>query len=597
MRRRGFWREYGSLCEPFDCRSGFIRMFSRILILACCCAGWLCLQLPAPAQDSKVRIESTLQMHRPILEKLGIASDCASVQAFLKSKIPTNETERTARRHIEQLSASKFRDRMSAENALIAIGPAVSELLQDAAANGDTETQYRARRCLESIQRDFDSVMFSAIRILELDPAISPTTSERLKTVLDLIRSGYFSGTVQAALRRAPRGLANGSESVQSFKTMIAQGVLDQEAEIRAACIPALTKCMEVSELDVYAAELIVHPHEETALTAIKWIGFVSPQQSTERLVELLDSTESTTRNNAVSYLRTISGKYFNFPYSAAGTSEGGNELERQAAVDRWQRWVAKNVVTAERVRLLSDRTRKRPTGFLISVSGSQLIKFDLRGQQVWQINVALYDAQYINDNRFVVCERSHNRVRVIDREGKTVSELKGVDSPADAELLENQNFLVAQGAGSVTEHLPNGKLVREFKGLVTPFDTERLLNGNTLVADSGNNRLVEFDPAGNVVWEKTDVNFPNSVFRMDDGRTLYTTYRSGTIAMLELGGKKIWEQNIPGAVFYSAYAAESNIYVADGTSQKIWRLDMQGEGVDEINIGVRFCDVEYVTE
>ena len=147
-----------------------------------------------------------------------------------------------------------------------------------------------------------------------------------------------------------------------------AQGVLDQEAEIRAACIPALTKCMEVSELDVYAAELIVHPHEETALTAIKWIGFVSPQQSTERLVELLDSTESTTRNNAVSYLRTISGKYFNFPYSAAGTSEGGNELERQAAVDRWQRWVAKNVVTAERVRLLSDRTRKRPTGFLLSL-------------------------------------------------------------------------------------------------------------------------------------------------------------------------------------------------------------------------------------
>ena len=147
------------------------------------------------------------------------------------------------------------------------------------------------------------------------------------------------------------------------------------------------------------------------------------------------------------------------------------------------------------------------------------------------------------------------------------------------------------------TEHDKRGRIVRSFDGLSNPFDVDRLDNGNTIVADSGNNRLVEFGPTGKIVWEKNDLAFPNNVFRMPDNRTLYTTYSTGNVVMLDADGEEQWRTSIENGTLYSVYCGGSEIYVADGSNQKIVVLDMNGKPRREINIGISFCDIGFITE
>jgi hypothetical protein len=44
------------------------------------------------------------------------------------------------------------------------------------------------------------------------------------------------------------------------------------------------------------------------------------------------------------------------------------------------------------------------------------------------------------------------------------------------------------------------------------PTDVERLNNGNTLISDTKNNRVIEVNSAGNIVWQKTGLNWPRDV-------------------------------------------------------------------------------------
>src|SRR5207237_7667864 len=97
-----------------------------------------------------------------------------------------------------------------------------------------------------------------------------------------------------------------------------------------------------------------------------------------------------------------------------------------------------------------------------------------------------------------------------------------------------------------------------------TPFDARRRPNGNTVVADSGNNRIVEYDPQGRRIRETTGLKFPNSLYLYPSGRTLFTTYASGTIGELDASGSLVWERTI-GGTLYSLEPEGDSIWVSDG--------------------------------
>ena len=556
-------------------------LFILIGVILCSCSTIV----GQESNQSRQSVSEVPTSYLKTLEQYGIRGDVTSVVEYLQSLTENERIEQEVKQWLSQLESSKFQVRQSAESGIVAVGPAAIRLVQQAAADGDTETQFRAGRCIQAILEKHDRILFAAVGVLVYDPAPVPTATERLSTIIKLIRDLPLSVEIDYALQRTVRTIAD-----ESTKSLIAAGTSDENQSVRIACVQSLPRCMSEDELTPFQ-NLLIDSNPLVALEAIHAFGFTKPKQSAEHLVSLLDVDEPLVRSTAVSLLRNVSGKYFVYQFDAS-------DEKRQAAIQRWNDWLSQTEIDGNKFRGLGKQENGRPRGFLVSVTGSRVQEYDLTGQQVWEFISDVYDAQAVSKDQIVVCERGQGRVRLVDRKGETLRTLSGLNSPSDAQILWNGDFLIAEGDGRVTERSPAGAVIRVIAGLKTPFDVDRLSNGNTLVADSGNDRIVEIDPAGNIVWEKAGLSFPNNVFRLNDGRTLYTTFRSSRVVMLDAHGEKIWEQRLPNAVLYSVYCDGSQIYVADGASSKIWQLDMNGLILGETKLPVSsFCDVSFVTK
>ena len=286
--------------------------------------------------------------------------------------------------------------------------------------------------------------------------------------------------------------------------------------------------------------------------------------------------------------LRGLSRNYF-------GVQAIESPNTQVAAIKKWDDWLKANQIFDARIfKDYRKSSQFSPIAFLVSNNGSALTEFDVHGNEKWKLNLPVYDARICVGDRILVTERNLNQVRLIDRKGRTIQKITNLNSPADAELLPNNHVIVMQGNGVVSEHDSFGKEVNRIEGAMkTPFDVDRLRNGNTLVADSGNDRIAEFNAKGELVWEKTGLAFPNNVFRLRDGRTLYTTYTSGLVGLLTPEGENVWEVDIENSTLYSVHYAAGKIFVADGRNKRVVVLNIGGQQVKEIPLKVgSFCDI-----
>lgn len=151
--------------------------------------------------------------------------------------------------------------------------------------------------------------------------------------------------------------------------------------------------------------------------------------------------------------------------------------------------------------------------------------KYEARPKPGYRGRVEVHAFQRLADGNTVVAESGNRRVVEVDKGGKVVKEVPlqvaKPDPHRDTRLvrkLESGNYLVCQeGDGVVREYDPKGKVVWEYKldlgerpaspghgpeGHGTAvFGAVRLGNGHTLVAGGNNNRVLEVDKAGKVVW------------------------------------------------------------------------------------------------
>lgn len=138
---------------------------------------------------------------------------------------------------------------------------------------------------------------------------------------------------------------------------------------------------------------------------------------------------------------------------------------------------------------------------------------------------VEVHAFQRLPDGTTMVAESGNRRVVEVDRAGKVVREVpltvKRPDAHRDTRMvrkLAGGTYLVCQeGDGVVREYDPAGKVVWEYaldlagrkaspghgpEGHGTDvYGAVRLANGNTVIAGGNNNRVVEVDRAGKVVW------------------------------------------------------------------------------------------------
>lgn len=138
---------------------------------------------------------------------------------------------------------------------------------------------------------------------------------------------------------------------------------------------------------------------------------------------------------------------------------------------------------------------------------------------------IEIHSFQRLPDGNTMVAESGNRRIVEVDRDGKIVKEVplivKKPDPHRDTRMvrkLENGNYLVChEGDGCVREYDGTGKVVWEYaldlagrpaapghgpEGHGTSiYGAIRLANGNTMIAGGNNNRVVEVNRDGKIVW------------------------------------------------------------------------------------------------
>ena len=137
---------------------------------------------------------------------------------------------------------------------------------------------------------------------------------------------------------------------------------------------------------------------------------------------------------------------------------------------------------------------------------------------------VEVHACQRLENGNTMIAESGNKRIIEVDKDGKEVFSMglmidKG-DSHRDTRLvrkLDNGHYLVCHGRDStVREYDKTGKVVWSYKldlggRDATPgheghgtevYSALRLPNGNTLIGGGNNNRVLEVDKDGKIVWE-----------------------------------------------------------------------------------------------
>jgi hypothetical protein len=151
--------------------------------------------------------------------------------------------------------------------------------------------------------------------------------------------------------------------------------------------------------------------------------------------------------------------------------------------------------------------------------------KYEAKPKDGYKGRVEVHSFQRLDDGNTLVAESGNRRIVEVDKAGKIVKEIalavKNPDPHRGTRMvrkLATGNYLVCQeGDGCVREYDPVGKVVWEYKlelggrprspghgpeGHGTEvFGAVRLKNGNTLIAGGNNNRVLEVDKDGKIVW------------------------------------------------------------------------------------------------
>ena len=69
----------------------------------------------------------------------------------------------------------------------------------------------------------------------------------------------------------------------------------------------------------------------------------------------------------------------------------------------------------------------------------------------------------------------------------------------------------------------------------------EVLPSGHVLIPELKNNRVVEYDTDGKIVWQ-VPFNEPIAAVRLGNGNTLVTSYNQPRAVELDRAGKEVWE-------------------------------------------------------
>ncbi len=223
--------------------------------------------------------------------------------------------------------------------------------------------------------------------------------------------------------------------------------------------------------------------------------------------------------------------------------------------------------------------------GFVLP-NGNVLLAFANRVEEVTRDKQIVLSYRLSSDNREIgTAQRLYNGNTLVTELGKRPRLLE-INSKADvvvevplqpetdnahmqtrmARQLKNGNYLVPHLlAFAIKEYSPQGQVVRTFKTDFEqlggrpaenwPFTAIRLDNGNTLVSLTHGNKVVELNPAGEIVWVVSNEDVgglfkdPCGAQRLANGNTVVGSHAANSgVSMIEITPEKkiVWSTEHP---------------------------------------------------
>lgn len=524
---------------------------------------------------------AAVQADERVLKEAKVATDAAGLIAFFRGRIPAEAVRDNVEELIKQLGNDDFQVRENATAALLALGAQATPLLRIAAKedpNGDFEVIRRAQKILKGIDRVAGPAVTQAAArllghhkpegacdvLLDFVPyAEDEGVSDEVRRAL--IAAGFQNGKPNATLTEALGDEDGRVRSAAAF-ALIAGGTAEQRKPLKKL----LTDAEPLVRL---RAGLAFFDHKETdsipALISV--LGDLPP----ERLWTVEDA------------LNLVAGE------KSPTVTLGNDKASREKCREAWAGWWAKEGRQVDLAKLDLSQRLKGLT-LLVDLNrglNGRVYEIGQDGKVRWELANLNYpiDAEMVGDDRLLVAEYRKRRVAEMDLkgnvkwekavngyaigvqrlpdgntlivsrtqlievngEGKDVKTIN-IASIAGARKMADGGYAVLTATGNCLVLDKNGKQEKSFAVQAnTAIGGGRIdvtPGGRILVAITAQNKVVEYDRDGKVVWQ-ANVQTPSSVMRLPNGRTLVSSSTTQRVVELDRSGREVWEHKSDGRV------------------------------------------------
>jgi HEAT repeat protein len=505
------------------------------------------------------------------LEAVKLKHDGPALLEFFRQRSLTDLERANVELLIQRLGSRAFRAREQASTDLIARGPVVVELLKEHLKGSDPEIARRAEKCIERIkEKDVPTDVPAAVARLLADRkpagaaaallaylpfADNEAVAEEVRnTLADLaLRDGKPDQAVVDALtdrnsvRRGAAGEALARANVEAQKPPVEKLLKDTDVLVRFRVAMALTQS--------------------------------GNRKAVPELIGLLEPLPQTLAWQAEDMLyRLAAGK------EPPTVSLGADAAARKECRAAWDKWWKQNGAAVNLAKL-REAPRLQGCTVLVLLDMGRVLEVDANNNVRWKVDGLEFplDVQYLPGGRILVPEYRGSRVTERTLNGE-VKWQKFVNGPLMAQRLANGHTFIAtelqlievdrKGQEVFSFSFPNeekimkamklanheivcltsgGRVVRldgkgkELKSFSVSLGTRlfggrihMLPNGRVLVPHNAENKVVEYDINGKVVWQ-VEIEQPVAATRLPNGNTLVTTMMQNRAVEFDRNGTEVW--------------------------------------------------------
>lgn len=400
-----------------------------------------------------LRAEADSDEDEEVLRAARLPVDGPALLAIFRKRTPDADSQARIKTLIAQLGSDSFTEREEASEELASFGVEATGLLRAAIHHGDLEIRWRARDALTTIeQNDLSAdVLIAALRVLVSRKP--PGLAEVLLAYVPYAANPDVTDEVCLALAAA--AVRDGETVPRLVRALTASSPIQRAIAGAALCrgggrqqLPAVRRLLRDPDS---------HVRSRVALALLE----ARDKAAVPVLIELLAELPLTEAEHVEAILLQLAGD---------AAPKGDLEAARGKYRDDWADWWRheSGALELEKIELAPNWR-----GYTLAVCMTAI-----RGRGA-----------------------RTGAILEIDSRGRTRWQLKGMDFPVDAQVLDERRVLVTEyRTGQVTERNHNGDILRRIDIPDTPLEARRLPNGNTFIVTRG--RILEVDRAGKEVWK-----------------------------------------------------------------------------------------------